>query len=129
MARKYIVDSIAMWAKEYRIKGFRFDLMGLIDTKTMKAVKEACYEIDPDIILYGEHYNVGANPKQTINYASCHDNWTLTDQLYYTYGNRNDVGGSTQNVLRGVETGFASIFASNGIAFMLGGEELLRTKF
>ena len=226
MARKFIVDSITMWAKEYRIKGFRFDLMGLIDTKTMKAVKEACYEIDPDIVLYGEgwtsggfhggldpewgiqsqgtfccdglgsqvytdpdlynttnacilggfndkgrnalkggndqgwgsnsslpgdgflqnngsefyrdaitqmiygeHYNVGANPKQTINYASCHDNWTLTDQLYYTYGNRNNVGGSTQNVLRGVETGFASIFASNGVAFMLGGEELLRTKF
>lgn len=226
MARKYIVDSVTMWAKEYRIKGFRFDLMGLIDTKTMKAVKEACYEIDPDIVLYGEgwtsggfhggldpewgtqsqgtfccdglgtqvysdpdlsneenacilggfndkgrnaikggndqgwgsqnslpgsgflqnngsdfykdaitqmiygeHYNVGTNPKQTINYASCHDNWTLTDQLYYTFGDRVNQGGSTQNVLRGVETTYAAIFASNGIAFMLGGEELLRSKF
>ncbi len=80
-------------------------------------------------LIYGGHYNVGANPKQTINYASCHDNWTLTDQLYYTYGDRAITGGSTQNVLRGVETGFATIFASNGIAFMLGGEELLRSKF
>jgi pullulanase len=39
MVRKFIVDSVKFWATEYKIKGFRFDLMGLIDTETMRAVK------------------------------------------------------------------------------------------
>ena len=59
MMRQFIVDSLCMWAREYKIKGFRFDLMGLIDFKTMIAVKEALYEIDPDIYIYGEGWTSG----------------------------------------------------------------------
>ncbi len=59
MMRKFIVDSLCMWAKEYKIKGFRFDLMGLLDFKTMIAAKEALYEIDPDIYIYGEGWTSG----------------------------------------------------------------------
>ena len=54
MFRKFIVDSVCQWAKNYNIKGFRFDLMGCHDVVTMRAVKDALYEIDPDIIVYGE---------------------------------------------------------------------------
>lgn len=54
MMSKYIVDSLCWWASEYKIKGFRFDLMGLIDYKTLDAAKTALYKIDPDIYLYGE---------------------------------------------------------------------------
>ena len=243
MARKYVVDSVCHWAKEYKIKGFRFDLMGLIDVETMRAVKRALYEIDPDIYLYGEgwtsggfhgkwdaenkrwsqgtfccnglgnqvysalfngnhagnetydiaiddtnscflggfndlgrnslkggndagwgsethhpgwgwisqgagdastnnrraieqviwggHANgndtIGLNPKQTINYASCHDNWTLRDQLYYCLGN-GTYAGNGYDVMHASEAVHALIFASNAAAFMLGGEEILRTK-
>ena len=59
MMRKYIVDSLVWWATEYKVKGFRFDLMGLIDTLTMKAAKEALYAIDPDIYVYGEGWTSG----------------------------------------------------------------------
>ena len=59
MMRKYIVDSLKWWATEYKIKGFRFDLMGLIDTLTLKEAKEAMYAIDPDIYLYGEGWTSG----------------------------------------------------------------------
>ena len=59
MMRKYIVDSLCMWAREYKVKGFRFDLMGLIDFRTMIAVKEALAEIDPDIYIYGEGWTSG----------------------------------------------------------------------
>ncbi len=59
MMRKFIVDSLTMWAKEYKIKGFRFDLMGLIDFKTMVEVKKALKEIDPDIYIYGEGWTSG----------------------------------------------------------------------
>ena len=54
MMSKYIVDSLKWWASEYKIKGFRFDLMGLIDTETMKAARKALNNIDPDIYIYGE---------------------------------------------------------------------------
>ena len=43
MMSKYIVDSLKWWASEYKIKGFRFDLMGLIDTGTMAAASSSFY--------------------------------------------------------------------------------------
>ena len=54
MMSKFVVDSVCHWAKNLKIKGFRFDLMGCIDVETMKNVKIALYEIDPDIVVYGE---------------------------------------------------------------------------
>lgn len=59
MMRKFIVDSLCMWAKDYKIKGFRFDLMGLIDFKTLNEAKKALYAIDPDIYIYGEGWTSG----------------------------------------------------------------------
>ena len=206
MMRKFIVDSVVMWATEYKVKGFRFDLMGLIDTDTMTEVKEALYAIDPDIYVYGEgwsaggyhgkegtkgadsanvysslfasqsspgavgcfndagrnalrgdnspgygymqqgpndasaqnaailadtlwgiHTGCGGNPNQTINYASCHDNWTLFDQLYATLGD----GTNAPNLNVVCDASLAAtamIMVSNAAAFMLGGEELFRSK-
>lgn len=60
MVRKYIVDSVVYWAKEYHIDGFRFDLMGLMDIETMNAIRAALNEIDPSIIMYGEGWNAGS---------------------------------------------------------------------
>ena len=57
MMSKYIVDSVCWWAKEYKIKGFRFDLMGLIDVQTIRAAAIELYKIDPDIYLYGEGWS------------------------------------------------------------------------
>ena len=54
MMSKYIVDSLCWWAKEYKVKGFRFDLMGLINVGTIDAARKALYKIDPDILIYGE---------------------------------------------------------------------------
>lgn len=54
MMRKFIVDTVTYWVKEYHIDGFRFDQMGLIDKKTMLEVERALHKIDPTIILYGE---------------------------------------------------------------------------
>lgn len=62
MMRKYIVDSVKYWAKEYGIDGFRFDLMGLIDLETMKEVREAVYAIDPNSIILGEGWDMSQLP-------------------------------------------------------------------
>ncbi|MCH9277140.1 type I pullulanase [Bifidobacterium amazonense] len=58
MARKYIVDSVTYWAKEYNVDGFRFDLMGLIDQTTMKEVRAALDKIDPGILVIGEGWDM-----------------------------------------------------------------------
>lgn len=62
MMRKYIVDSVKYWAKEYGIDGFRFDLMGLIDLETMKEVREAVHGIDPNSIILGEGWDMSQLP-------------------------------------------------------------------
>jgi type I pullulanase len=61
MMRKYIVDSVKWWASEYGIKGFRFDLMGCIDTTTMGEVAKALHAIDPQIVVYGEGWTGGGS--------------------------------------------------------------------
>jgi len=62
MVRKYIVESVAYWATEYHIDGFRFDLMGLIDIETMNQIREKLDTIDPAIFIYGEGWSAGASP-------------------------------------------------------------------
>lgn len=205
MMRKFIVESLCWWASEYKIKGFRFDLMGLIDVETLKEAATVLYQIDPDIVLYGEgwrgdggnfhgeglaadtgnaysqlygtntriavggfndtgrnalrgdnkpgygymqqgpadisadtrnkvattlwgiHEGKGGNPSQTINYVSCHDNYTLYDQLFATLGD--GTNSASKTVLFNASTAaHAFIMISNGIAFMQGGEEFFRTK-
>lgn len=62
MVRKYIVDSIVHWIKDYHIDGFRFDLMGLHDIETMKEIRKVVDEIDKTIIIYGEGWAGSISP-------------------------------------------------------------------
>lgn len=63
MARRYLIDSILYWAKEYHIDGFRFDLMGLYDVESINAVRAALDSLPGgrDILLYGEPWQGGAS--------------------------------------------------------------------
>lgn len=54
LGRKLILDSCRHWIEEYRVDGFRFDLMGLVDIETMIEVKKLLHAIDPTLLLYGE---------------------------------------------------------------------------
>lgn len=237
MMRKFIVDSLCMWAKDYKIKGFRFDLMGLIDFQTLRKAQVELYEIDPSIYMYGECWtgsgydngqgyhgegsdewkaeNPGVDPttfgafrwqvfnecalstfpeekaiylgafndktrdairgtnneggypgsgmlqkgnitaeygdhnlaedvvrglwgnnhsdqtwgwipEQSVTYVSCHDNWTVRDQLYNTLEDGSPA--STENLIRASIQAHALTFVSNTPAFIQGGEELFRTK-
>ncbi len=56
MCSKYILDSVLYWAEEYHIDGFRFDLMGLLDTQLMETIRK---ELDArwgrgEKLVYGE---------------------------------------------------------------------------
>ncbi|QED48993.1 type I pullulanase [Cytobacillus dafuensis] len=58
MARKFIIDSVKFWLKEYQIDGFRFDLMGILDIETMNKVREAVDSVDRTAIIIGEGWDL-----------------------------------------------------------------------
>jgi len=85
MFRKFMIDSVAYWAKEYKLGGFRFDLMGLHDVETMNLVTAKAKTINPGIIIYGEPWQGGTSPldpKKAANQANGND--------YVGYGQFND---------------------------------------
>ncbi|WP_411138337.1 pullulanase-type alpha-1,6-glucosidase [Streptomyces sp. C10] len=67
MMGKLVVDSVVTWAKEYKVDGFRFDLMGHHPKANVLAVRKALDALTPEkdgvdgkkIILYGEGWNFG----------------------------------------------------------------------
>lgn len=67
MMGKLVVDSLVTWAKEYKVDGFRFDLMGHHPKANILAVRRALDALTPQkdgvdgkrIVLYGEGWNFG----------------------------------------------------------------------
>ncbi len=199
MMRKFIVDSACFWAKEYKLGGFRFDLMGLHDLETMNEVSAKAQEINPSIVIYGEPWSGGSStlsdalsakqingnkyegygqfndqmrdalirgglsadnelgwvsdqeskistdyvnkllkgikgetfsgavdivdPDKSVSYVTCHDNYTLYDRVMATKTVTNEETAKKMNRLAN-----SVVLTSQGTAFMLAGEEMLRTK-
>jgi len=67
MMRKLMVDSVVTWAKDYKVDGFRFDLMGHHMLDDMKAVRAALDSLTLEkdgvdgksIYVYGEGWDFG----------------------------------------------------------------------
>ncbi|HVS93285.1 MAG TPA: type I pullulanase [Mucilaginibacter sp.] len=204
MMRKYMIESVCYWAKEYHLDGFRFDLMGVHDIETMNEISAALQKIDPTIFIYGEGWSAGncgiaenlravkanaakldkiavfnddmrdgikggwsdvkskgfvsgepgmaesvklgivgaiphpqvnyskvnyskaawaAQPYQTINYVSCHDDNTLWDRLKIS-----NPTASEADLIKMDELSNAIVLTSQGVAFLHAGAEMLRTK-
>jgi len=62
MFRKFMIESLLYWVNEYHIDGFRFDLMGIHDLKTMELIRDTLIKVKPDILLYGEGWTAGGSP-------------------------------------------------------------------
>ncbi|MEI6874339.1 MAG: type I pullulanase, partial [Spirochaetota bacterium] len=58
MMRRFMIASLERWLGDYRLSGFRFDLMGLHDVGTMRAVESALRRIKGDVLLYGEGWDL-----------------------------------------------------------------------
>ncbi|MDR1560426.1 MAG: type I pullulanase [Clostridiales bacterium] len=105
MVRKYIRDSVLYWAKEYNIDGFRFDLMALIDTPTMRQiVSEVHSVVDPSILIYGEPWQAGgsvlAANLQTLKGTQKDEDFSVfNDQI------RTAIKGGSDNATKGFATG------------------------
>lgn len=67
MVRRYILDTLKHWVNEYKIDGFRFDLIGLMDSDTIMLIVEELRAIDPNILIYGEPWAGGSTPIMLSN--------------------------------------------------------------
>lgn len=60
MFRKFMIDSTEFWAKEYKLGGFRFDLMAIHDVETMNQLTKNLHEnVNEAITVYGEPWAGG----------------------------------------------------------------------
>jgi pullulanase len=67
MMERFMVDSVTMWATQYKVDGFRFDLMGHHMVENMIAVRSALNDLTLDadgvdgsmIYVYGEGWDFG----------------------------------------------------------------------
>lgn len=84
MIRKFVIDSVMYWAKEFKVDGFRFDLMGLIDIKTMNTLRQKLDRYRKDIIVYGEGWQM---PNEIGYDRSAH---MFNRQLLFNIGHFND---------------------------------------
>lgn len=115
MFRKFMIDSVCFWAREYKLGGFRFDLMGLHDMETMNQLVAALKEINPDIVVYGEPWTGGDTPLGSSKQAK-----QSNIARFEGYGAFNDVmrdalikGGLNGKSAKGWVTNSASINASD----------------
>ena len=86
MFRKYMIDSVTYWAKEYHIDGFRFDLMGLHDVTTMNDIRDALDGLYEDgsgknIIMYGEAWNLKTKADDGTELATQQNVNKLNDRI------------------------------------------------
>ena len=58
MMKRYIKDMCLRWVKFYGVDGFRFDLMGILDYKVMNEIYEDLKAINPELVIYGEGWNM-----------------------------------------------------------------------
>lgn len=66
MARKYLIDCCTYLMKMYQVDGFRFDLMGILDVETMNQIQKECEKIDPNVMIYGEGWNMPSFLDQSL---------------------------------------------------------------
>ncbi len=106
MVRKYIVDSVCYWVNEYHIDGFRFDLVGLLDTETVNEIVEAVHKEHPDVVFYGEGWSLETNVTKEGLKLATQKNSELTPGFAYFNDTIRD--GLKGNVFNTGGTGFVS---------------------
>ena len=107
MVRKYIVESVKYWVNEYHIDGFRFDLMGIHDIETMKAIRAELDKIDPTIFIYGEGWAASAPKYPSEKLAMKANVWQMPGVAAFSDEFRDSLRGSWNDDTKGA-------FVTNG---------------
>ena len=94
MVRKYIVDSVCYWADKYHIDGFRFDLVGLLDVDTVNAIVDAVHARHPNVIFYGEGWELPTVPTKPVTLATQRNSHLTPGFAYFSDTLRDLIRGS-----------------------------------
>ncbi|MFN5932632.1 MAG: alpha-amylase family glycosyl hydrolase, partial [Sphingobacteriales bacterium] len=105
MMRKFILESLEYWVKEFQVDGFRFDLMGIHDIETMNKIASSLRKLNPDILLYGEGWTAGKSPLPDEVRALKKNAYLLDDIAVFSDDLRDGIKGS---VFEHADKGFAT---------------------
>lgn len=97
MFQKFMIDSLTFWAEEYKIDGFRFDLMAVHDIDTMNKIRHALNEIDKSIIIYGEGWTGGPSALPDDMQAKKYNADKMPDIAFFSDDIRDAIKGSVFN--------------------------------
>lgn len=119
MMRKYMIDSLKFWATEYKIDGFRFDLMALHDIETINIIRDELNKIDPQILMYGEGWTGGESPMPADKLAYKWNSYQFGRVGLFNDNIRDSIKGGTFNLFdKGFISGNRNAYATlrRGIA-------------
>lgn len=105
MMRKYMIESVEYWVREYHVDGFRFDLMGIHDIETMNELADHLLSIDSTLFIYGEGWTAGASPLPATDQALKRNTWKMPNVAAFSDDLRDGLKGS---VFEHEDRGFAS---------------------
>ena len=54
MSRRILIDSILYWTREFKVDGFRFDMMGDHDAASIQKAYDSARRLNPKILMVGE---------------------------------------------------------------------------
>ena len=117
MVRKFILESVVYWVKEYHLDGFRFDLMGVHDIATMNLISNTLHDIDPTIFIYGEGWTAGNSPLAEADRATKVNVTKLNQIAVFGDDLRDGLKGGWSNVK---ERGFVSGVVENAESIKFG---------
>ena len=139
MYRKYMVDMCVYWAREYKLAGFRFDLMGLHDVATMNAISDAVNAVikennpNATALIYGEGWSMyGGAPIGDMatqgNVDKMHNVGAFNDKIRdairggwdgdYTKGWASGNTGKAGDVASSLGMNYSSKYAGNSINYV-----------
>ena len=58
MMKRLVVDSTTHWVKNYKVDGFRFDLMGLMEASSVEDSYAACAKLNKSVLFEGEGWKM-----------------------------------------------------------------------
>lgn len=110
MARKFILDTVDFWLTEYKVDGFRFDLMGILDIDTMIEIRNRCLQEKTPIMLLGEGWDM-PTPLSPEKKATMNNSHNLKGIRFFNDYFRDTLKGGLFNAFeRGYANGYGTFF-------------------
>ncbi|WP_423190162.1 pullulanase [Alkalibacterium sp. f15] len=75
MSRRILVDSIVNWTKEYKVDGFRFDMMGDHDAESIQIALDEAEKLNPDILIIGEGWRTFVGDEDSEDVMPADQDW------------------------------------------------------